>query len=168
MVHHPRTGKGKELNLPHQQCKVCASPLRDEIDRALQEGSPSLRELARQTGLSHHSLFRHSRHGVQGKPRSTSKIREEIGKLRAAQTAAKKRRDTKAVIALSREIRAWTQLEARTRAVVPSEPASVEEMSPTQARSLAQAVIEAQLGDQDVRQWILALADRIREQGNAD
>ena len=149
--------------MPHPACTVCASPLRQEIDDALKAGSPSIRELARQTGIHHASIWRHSQHGVPGKPKTVSNIKMEIAKLRQAQTAAKRRRDTNAVIKLSREIRSWMQLEAKTRVVTPSEPASTEELSPTQARALAQAVIEAQLTDADVRQWILGLAERVRE-----
>jgi hypothetical protein len=151
--------------MPHQQCLVCASPLRAEIDKALQDGQPSLRELSRQVGISYQAIWRHSQHGVPGKPKTVSNIKTEISKLRCAQTAAKRRRDSKAVVALSKEIRAWTQLEAKTRNVVPVEPEKAKEPTRSEALTMAKAIIEMELQSQEIAVWIQDLAERLKETG---
>src|SRR5579862_10054918 len=115
--------------MPHQKCTVCNHPEREAIDEALRRGSPSLRELAKQTGLHHAALFRHKRHGVPVKGKVVSNIKAEIAKLRAAQTAAKRRRDTNAVLAISREIRAWMVLEGKTANVIATDAGNVDELS---------------------------------------
>jgi hypothetical protein len=149
--------------MPRIRCSVCRSEHKDAIDAALASGSPPMRELARQTGLSHASIFRHKQHGIPAKPKTVSNIKAEIGKLRAAQTRAIRRRDTNGALAISREIRNWMALEAKTRSAVPSDHAKHENLSRGEALALAKAIIESELTDPDVRQWIIAIAERIGE-----
>jgi hypothetical protein len=45
-----------------QECTACKHPKRPEIDAALVAGTPSLRNIAEQVGLSTPALFRHKAH----------------------------------------------------------------------------------------------------------
>ncbi len=147
--------------MPRQTCTVCRHEQRDAIDEALRRGEPSLRELARQVGLTHAALFRHKQHGVPVKGKAVSNIKAEIAKLRAAQTAAKRRRDTNAVLAISREIRNWMVLEGKQGNAIASERVNAEQLSPGEALSMARAIIESQLHDPEVQSWLHALIERI-------
>jgi lambda repressor-like predicted transcriptional regulator len=149
-------------DVPHAQCTVCRHEQREAIDAALQRGEPSLRELAKQVGLTYQALWRHRQHGVPVKGKVISNIKAEIARLRHAQTAAKKRRDTNAVVVISREIRNWMVLEAKTANVIPTDAGKAEELSRSEALSMARAIIESQLHDTGVQLWLEELTERLR------
>ena len=151
--------------MPHQACTVCAHEQRPAIDEALGRGQPSLRELAKQVGVTHSALWRHRQHGVPGKPKVVTDIKAEITKLRAAQTAAKRRRDTNAVLAISREIRNWMTLESKNQAASRSDSGNSEELPRSEALAMAKTIIEADLADGglETKVWLVGLMARLNE-----
>lgn len=46
-------------------CSICSHPRRPEIDAALIDRVASFRDLARQFGTGHHSMFRHTEHIIE-------------------------------------------------------------------------------------------------------
>jgi hypothetical protein len=125
------------------------------------EGSPSMRAIAKQTGLKHAAIWRHKQHGAPTKPKVFKNITAEIKKLRQAQTAAKKRKDTNAALAISREIRAWMALEAKAESVATPDGPKAEELPRIEALNLAMAIIESELPSPDVVAWIEQLHARL-------
>ncbi len=140
--------------MPRQTCTVCAHKDRESIDQALREGRPSIREIAKQSRLTSAAVFRHKQHTFPDKLPSNEEIPKEITKLRHAQAAAKRRRDTDAVLAISREIRAWMLLKAKTKSVLPRDRDKPEELSRSEALTLAKQIIEGQLDDPSVVSWL--------------
>jgi hypothetical protein len=147
--------------MPHQQCTVCAHPDLASIDQALRSGTPSLRDLAKQTGLNASALFRHKQHAKVGKELTTKHIPEEIRKLKIMLNSAKRRKDTPGALSISREIRAWMLLEARTRPIVAQDHAIGDEMPLRDAVAIAKSVIESQLADLEIQAWVRSLIERI-------
>jgi hypothetical protein len=151
--------------MPRQSCSVCAHPALADIDQSLSTGSPSLRDLAAQCGLSKAALFRHKQHAKVAKGSSVKNIPEEIRKLRIMLAKAKRKGDTSAALSISREIRAWLAFEAKTQSVMPKDSAASEELSLRDALALAKGLIESQAGDPDVQMWLKALLERVRATG---
>jgi hypothetical protein len=147
--------------MPHQQCTVCAHPDLGSIDQSLRSGTPSLRELAKQTGLHAAALFRHKQHVKVSKELTAKHIPEEIRKLKIMLNSAKRRKDTSGALSISREIRAWMLLEAKTRPIAPQDRSVGEEMPLRDAVAIAKAVIESQITDRDVQAWIRSLSEQI-------
>jgi hypothetical protein len=154
------------MNMPHATCTVCKHEQRAAIDQALSDGSPSIRELASQTGLHRSAILRHKQHTAPDKLPAHSEIPKEIAKLRKAQMAAKKRRDTGAVLAISREIRAWMLMKARTRTIRSNDGEKDQELSRSEALALAKAIVESELRSPEVLSWVLELAERVRATGS--
>jgi hypothetical protein len=147
--------------MPRQHCSVCLHPQHEWIDRALREGSPSMRAIAKQTGLKHAAIWRHKQHGAPTKPKVFKNIAAEIMKLRQAQTAAKKRKDTNAALAISREIRAWMALEAKAESVTTADDGAKAELPRSEALNLAMAIIESELTSPDVVLWLDQIHERV-------
>ena len=144
--------------MPHPTCTVCLHADVQAINEALQRGQPPLRELAKQAGVTHSALYRHKQHAVFVKRLVINDIKAEISKLRYAQTAAKKRRDMTTVLAISREIRNWKALEAKTRPIAPTDGANADDaLSLRDALIVAKSLIESQLNDPDVQAWLESL-----------
>lgn len=147
--------------MPRQHCGVCLHPDLDWIDRAIAEGTPSLREIAKRTRLKLSAVWRHQQHGAPVKPKVLKNIAAEIKKLRAAQTAAKKRKDTSGALAYSREIRNWIALQAKTQVVTAERDGHPEELPRAEALSIAMGLIEAELRSPDVIAWIEQVHERV-------
>lgn len=147
--------------MARQTCSVCLHPDLASIDESLRSGSPSMRDLAAQCGLSKASLFRHKRHAKVTKGQSVKNIPEEIRKLRIMLSKAKRKGDTSSALSISREIRAWLTFEAKTRPIVAQGSGIADELPIRDALPLARSVIESQLADPDVRAWIAGLSERI-------
>jgi hypothetical protein len=154
--------------MPRPRCSVCLHPELHAIDDALRRGVPSLRDLAKKVDVTSASLFRHKRHAIDDRPvkgHVISNIRSEIGKLRQAQTAARKRRDIDTALSISREIRNWLALEAKTQSVSRTETDTDALLSGPDALALAKSVIESQLADPALLEWLDGLQDRLRATG---
>jgi hypothetical protein len=149
------TAKG--ASMPRLPCTACVHPDRARIDEALRSGTPPLRELAKQVGIHHASLFRHKQHVAPVSGKAVKEIPSEIVKLRRMLVKAKQKHDTPAALSISREIRAWMTLDARTRDVKATDAGRVEEISRSDALSLAEAIVEAQLNDPDVVAWLTGM-----------
>jgi hypothetical protein len=152
--------------MPHPTCTVCTHEAHEMIDSLLMSGG-SVRGVARRFGLSPAAVHRHQHHGDREKNRINTgdleRINAEIKKLHHAQTAARKRRDNDAALAISRELRSWHVLKqkAELSAIGTATENATEQLSPTEAVALAMAVIEARLGDPDVRSWVIGITERI-------
>jgi hypothetical protein len=161
--------------MPHARCGVCAHEAHEVIDSLLASGEP-LRRLAAQFGLSKTSLNRHANHAKRDKSRintgNIQRIDEEISKLIRAQSRAKRKRDTAGALAIARELRNWFVL--RTKAEIAAVgtsgigKADEQQLSPGEAVALAQSVLEGALNDPAVRNWLVAMADRIGQAGTAN
>lgn len=147
--------------MPRQTCTVCAHQERSAIDAAITRGSPPLREIAKQCGLSLTAVFRHKQHMVVAKASTMKNIPEEIRKLRIMLAKAKRKGDTSGALSISREIRAWLTLEAKSQDVTASDSGNAEELSRSEALALAKAIIEGQLEDPDVVAWLTGLMERV-------
>ena len=150
--------------MARQTCTVCAHPHLAAIDESLRNGTPSLRDLAAQCGLSKAALFRHKQHAKVAKDLTTKNIPEEIRKLKIMLNSAKRRRDTHAALSVSREIRAWMMLEAKTKPIRAKESGLADELSVGDALILAKAMIESQLQDPEVRGWLRSLIGQMEEE----
>ncbi len=149
--------------MPRLECTVCRHPDREAIDEALRKGSPPMRELAKQSGLSLTAVFRHKQHIAPAKGAAVKDIAAEIVKLRRAQANAKRKRDTAAVLSISREIRAWLSLEAKAESVaVLSNPEEHGVMTRAEAVETAKTIIEAELstGGEEIISWFCGLLER--------
>jgi len=70
------------------------------------------------------------------------------------------------VLAISREIRNWKALEAKTRPISPTDGANADDaLSMRDALIVAKGLIESQLSDPDVRAWLESLV-QVRAAGN--
>jgi len=144
--------------MPHPTCTVCLHADVAGIDEALRTGSPSMRELAKQSGLSLTAIYRHKQHAKSVKGSVIKNIPEEIRKLKIMLNAAKRRKDTNGALSISREIRAWVMLEAKVRPIAPTEGANADDvLSLRDALTVAKSLIESQLSDPDVRAWLESL-----------
>jgi hypothetical protein len=152
--------------MPRAKCSVCRHPDLNTIDDALRTGSATMRELAERSGLSLPALDRHKQKHLISKGRPVKNIGEEIRRLRIMLAKVRKKGDTNAALAISREIRSWMVFEGKTANVIPSGSGNVEELSRSEALSMAKAIIESQLHDPDVRSWLIELTDRMRTTGN--
>jgi hypothetical protein len=125
-----------------------------------------MRELAKQSGLSLTAIFRHKQHIASANGAPIRDIASEIVKLRNAQARAKRKGDTSAVLSISREIRAWLALEAKSENVIAGKMEETQEMSRDEAVRTAVLLIEAELarGTQEVISWVLAVAERVNEE----
>jgi hypothetical protein len=148
--------------MPHVSCTVCGHRERENIDAALRKGSPPLRELALQVGLTHSALWRHKQHLNPVKGAVVKDIPAEISKLRAAQTRAKRKGDTAAVLSISREIRAWLAMEAKAESAAAPGGRQEQELTRGEAVAMAKAVIESELNAPDVSSWLKELFERTR------
>ena len=147
--------------MPRQSCTVCAHPALADIDQSLRTGSPSMRDLAAQCGLSKAALFRHKQHAKVAKGSSVKNIPEEIRKLRIMLSKAKRKGDTSSALSISREIRAWLAFEATTQSVMLQDGAVADEIPLRDAVALSKSVIESQLADPDIQAWLRSLMERI-------
>jgi hypothetical protein len=155
--------------MPRAKCTVCVHADLNAIDESLRSGNPPLRELAKQTGLHASALFRHKQHQRALKGSSLKNIPEEIRKLKIMLNSAKRRKDTSAALAISREIRAWLAFEAKTRPVVPQDRDIAAEVPQHELIALARALIESLASDdREIQQWILTLAERIQATSMVD
>lgn len=149
--------------MPHASCSVCKHDQLEAIDKALLSGA-SLRATAKQFRLTHAALHRHRHHGAPGQSRkdigSFERIDREIRKLRHAETAAKKRRDSTAALQIARELRHWFTLRVRAEAVDDAGKVEPPELSADEALALAKALIESRLDDPDVVVWLRWLLNR--------
>lgn len=155
--------------MPHATCTVCTHEAHNMIESALRSGG-SVRAVARRFGLSPAAVDRHKHHGDREKSRVNTgdleRINVEIRKLHHAQTAARKRRDNDAALAISRELRNWHVLKqkAEVAAIGTASENATEQLSPTEALALAKSVIEARLNDPDVRSWLVGVIERIPQE----
>jgi hypothetical protein len=152
--------------MPHQTCSVCRHEQREAIDQALEIGSPSLRTLAGQFGLSKTALDRHHHHLDYKKDRENTgqiaAIDSEITRLRRAQKRAKKKRDSTLALKISSELRGWISL--RTKVAALNGVQRVHQstaMTSAEAVALAKAVIETNLSDAEVIAWLRDLLARV-------
>ena len=146
--------------MPRQSCTVCRHVDRQNIETAIAKGFPSLRELAKQSGLSLTALFRHKQHMTIAKGTAMNNIPEEIRKLRIMLAKAKRKGDTSSALSISREIRAWLALEAKTTAIS-NDAGAVEELRLSDALVLAKNLIESQMENPDVREWLRSMAEQV-------
>jgi hypothetical protein len=147
--------------MPRQTCSVCKHLERDAIDAAIRKGSPPLRAIAERSGLSLTAVHRHKQHMVVAKGSTIQNIPEEIRRMRIMLAKAKRKGDTSATLAISREIRAWMTFESKNQSVIPGDTGNVEELSRSDALALARAIVESALDDPDVKSWLRALVERI-------
>jgi hypothetical protein len=150
--------------MPHQSCTVCSHKNIQEINLALRKGSPTLRALAVQTGLSKTALIRHKRHIDHPEPRikgnEIDAIDQQIARLQRAQRRAQRSRTRHVMVSIAKELRAWISLKSKVQgqsAMQLGEIAPEPAISPRDALALAEAVIEMNLaGDQrpHVLQWL--------------
>jgi hypothetical protein len=151
--------------MPHHSCTVCQHPDVAAIDAALRQGTPPMRELAKRTGLSLTAVFRHKQHAKATKGPTLNNIPEEIRKLKIMLAAAKRKKDTTAALSISREIRAWVMLDAKTQPFsAPGSDADAAEMPLSEALATARVLIEVEVdaGSADTIAWLYALAERAR------
>jgi hypothetical protein len=152
--------------MPHKQCSVCVHKDLEAIDA----DRDSVRAVAKRFGLSPAAVDRHRHHDEHDKKRqNTGQIAEialEIRRLKRAQTAARKRRDSAAFVRLSAELRQWHTLKAKLLgSMVPEKDAPEASVSERDALQMAMAIIEANLtGDQRqlVLEWLNGLNERLR------
>jgi transposase-like protein len=142
------------------------------IDSLLLSGG-SIRAVARRFGLSHAAVHRHQNHARHAKKSintgEIARINAEIRKLHLAQTNARKRRDNELALQIAKELRNWFVLKRKAelaRVGTASESTKDEQLLPGEALALAKAVIESQLSDPIVLEWLLQLVERI--QGTAE
>jgi|SRR5690348_12428545 len=162
--------------MPHQHCSICQRDDHEEIDIALASGQ-SLREVARQRGVSKSAIERHRNHARSVRrpmdARELARIDLEIRKLHCLETAAKKRKDGALAIKIARELRNWFALRTKAAAVLQAAEVQKEDsvaITPAEALALAKSVVESRLDDAEARAWIFALADRLKvaEEQSAD
>jgi hypothetical protein len=147
--------------MPRQTCTVCKHEQRPGIEAAITKGSPPLRELAKQCGLSLTAVFRHKQHMVVAKGSTMKNIPEEIRKLRIMLAKAKRKGDTSSALSISREIRAWLAFEAKTQSVMPQDGAIADEMPLRDAVAIAKSVIESQVADPEIQTWLRSLVEQV-------
>jgi DNA-binding IclR family transcriptional regulator len=147
--------------MARQRCSVCVHPDLAAIEASISSGTPSLRDLAAQCGLSKAALFRHKQHAKVAKGSAAKNLSEEIRKLRIMLAKAKRKGDTTAALSISREIRAWMLMEAKTRPIVSQDSAVSDEMPLRDAVAIARSVIESQLDDPDTQAWLKSLMERV-------
>jgi hypothetical protein len=147
--------------MARQKCSVCVHPDLAAIEASIASGTPSLRDLAVQCGLSKAALFRHKQHAKVAKGSAAKNLSEEIRKLRIMLAKAKRKGDTSSALSISREIRAWMMLEAKTRPVVSQDRAVGDEIPLRDALGIAKSLIESQLADPDIQAWLRSLTERI-------
>lgn len=155
--------------MPHQTCSVCSHRNLQAINLALRTSSCSLRVLAGQFGVSKTALDRH-RHHLDGKKdrqntEQIAQIDDQIRRLKRAQTAARRRRDSAAFVRLSGELRQWHMLKAKIQgATLPEKGAPAAPVSERDALQMAMAIVEMNLtGDQRhaVTEWLTGLMERL-------
>lgn len=154
--------------MPRQRCTVCTSPHKDIIDGALRNGTPPMRVIAKQCGVSLTAVFRHKQHGQVIKALSAKDISEEIRRLRIMLAKAKRKGNTNGAIAISREIRAWMAFESKQQTAMANDAKdpSREKMSHTESLHLAKQLIEADLRSPSTIAWFVELYDRLRVLGD--
>jgi hypothetical protein len=153
--------------VPKTRCSVCLHPERETIETALKAGE-SVRVAARRFGLSRAAVNRHQHEGDRAKTRASSgqiaKIDEEIKKLTRAQNRAKKKRDSAGALAIARELRNWFVLRQKaeiTEIASGSDAVDGAPVSLRDATAIARSVIESQLTDPDIQNWLRSLLERI-------
>ena len=153
--------------MPKKRCSVCNHLQVEAIDAAL-KGGDSVRKTAARFGLSPTAISRHENHGKHAEARMNTgqiaHIDEEIRKLTRAQNRAKKKRNTSEVLSIARELRNWFVIrqKAELASIATADlKGNHQEISPRDALVLAKGVIEAQLGDPEVQNWLAALVERV-------
>ena len=155
--------------MPHATCIVCLHPELEAINAALESGA-SVRVVARRFGVSHSVIHTHRHHDdAKKKPINIGvlkRIDREISTLHVAQNKARKRKDNEMSLKLTREIRTWFTLRAKTVAAeaiagAQDHQSDHEAITAQEALSLARSVIESQLDSDEVRSWLRSLLDRI-------
>ena len=153
--------------MPHRSCTVCGHKDLDAINLALRKGSPPLRALAVQHSVSKTALLRHKAHIDGAAPRvNTTEIDAvdyEIKRIQRALRKAQRSRTRALVVDLSRELRSWITLKAKVQgAIQPEKAAVVAPVTAREAVAMAQAIVEANLNDPAVVEWLMALIQRIQ------
>jgi hypothetical protein len=158
--------------MPKPRCSICRHPQLTEINAAL-KGGTSVRKAAARFGLSTAAIGRHRLEDERAKTRvnigDLAHIDEEIQKLKRAQNRAKRKRDGSLVLQIAKELRNWFVLRSRAEVAeigVASAANKEDQLTPGEALALARSVVESQLGEPEVRAWVLALAERLRTPGN--
>src|SRR5437879_1152140 len=152
--------------MPHQTCTICRHP---DLE-AINSDRGSVRKVAKRFGVSPAALDRHRHHSDHAKNRvnggQIKQIDEEIRRLKRAQTAARKRRDSAAFVRLSGELRQWHTLKSKlSGSALPEKDAPKPAVSERDLLVTAMAIIEANLtGDccQQVCEWLTGLMERLR------
>ena len=152
--------------MPHRRCSACDHPDHEAIDLAIKSSAP-LRAVAKQFGLSLGTVFQHSHHDDHKQRRTntgeTARIEKEIARLHGAQNRAQRKKNTLEALAIARELRAWHGLRLKAAAIDAAKPSqqSDQAITPQEALSLSQSVIESMLADPAVQEWLRSLSERL-------
>jgi hypothetical protein len=150
-------------------CTICGGNSRAAIDLAL-AGGQSVRQVAAQFGSSKSAIARHRQKCkpapvgaialVPAQSAANEEIAQEIHKLRLAQRAAKRKHDTTGMLAISRELRAWLGLQAKSEITVLGRPAAEQPVTRAEAIQMSKVLIEAELkaSNPEIVEWLREIA----------
>jgi len=149
------------------------------VEQALAAGR-SVREIARSYGHSKSAIARHrqnckveSAHSHATNVTPVSAVNEdiagEIARLRRAQANARRKGDTTTVLAISREIRAWVQIQTKAENVALGRPQE-QPVSHAEALAMAKVLVETAVKahDPQIIEWMREIFSWLPQEASND
>jgi hypothetical protein len=147
-------------------CKVCQHPEKTEIDSLIARETPQKAIVSQFSGISASGLSRHARRcdlpaGAAGESSAISPA-QEISALRRLQKSLLRKKNVAAALSVSREMRAWLNLQTKNKATleIPTAPpaagSAAEVRERAQVLAMARSIVEVwvQAGGADVAEWV--------------
>jgi transposase len=158
-------------------CGICGGNSRELVDKALAAGR-SIRQVAAQFGVSKSAVARHHRNckpesllaaNVTPVSAANEDITAEIARLRRAQATARRKGDTTAVLSISREVRAWVQMQTRAENAALGRPQE-QPVSHAEALEMAKVLIEAAVkaADPGIIEWLREIVSWLSPNASCD